>query len=82
MPRVLDPGDLKFNQALTGRPLSFGDQVYEHGLGTHGYSKIVFRIPKWFDSSEATFRVLIGVVDHSTRRDPLRFYVDLDKGPR
>jgi hypothetical protein len=74
-----DWGDLKFNQAITGKPLTFGNQVYEHGLGTHGHSKIVFRIPKWFDSSEATFQVLIGVDGNSKRRGALRFYVDLNK---
>ena len=74
--------DLRFDQAVTGRPLTFGDQVYEHGLGTHGHSKIVFRIPKGFDSSEATFQVLIGIDGNSTRRDSVRFYVDLNKRPR
>ena len=80
-PIRLNWGVLKFDSSLTGRPLTFGGKAYKHGLGTHGHSKIVFRIPKWFDSSEATFQVLIGVDDNSGRKDPVRFYVDLNKRP-
>jgi hypothetical protein len=57
----------RFDLSVDGSPLSFDDIVYNHGIGVHAYSRLVFAIdPQW-----KFFRTQYAI--HSRRDDPRRY---------
>lgn len=60
----------RFDLSVDGTPLSFDGRVFEHGIGVHAYSRLVFAIdPQW-----KFFRTQYAI---ESRRDQPRRYADV-----
>ena len=60
----------RFDCAVDGSPLTFDGRIYDHGIGVHAYSKLVFPI----DGQWAAFRTQYAI---DSRRDQPRRWADV-----
>ncbi len=64
----------KVNQAVTGKPLSLGGKIYEHGVGTHAVSSYVVKLA----GGTEKFQAVVGVDDHTTGPGTIQFRLIAD----
>jgi hypothetical protein len=54
---------VEYDRAVSGRPLLLGGNTYEHGIGTHAISDIVYELHGLFD----TFTAMVGIDENAGR---------------
>jgi len=64
-------GSLKENKSITGGELRIGEQTYDHGLGTHADSTVVYELNRDY----TRFRAAIGIDEQAEAKGSARFLV-------
>ena len=64
-------GSLKMDNSITGTPLQIDGETFNHGLGTHAESTVVYELDQRYD----TFRATIGIDEEAGEQGSAKFSV-------